>query len=81
VQISVTDDGAAAEGALRVAKLRDAERLAALQGATIQVDARPPQGTTVYLRIPATDRDRPLRRQSEPTDPASVWAPTRDAVR
>lgn len=81
VQVSVTDDGAAADGPLRQAKLREAERLAALQGGSLLVDARPSQGTTVYLRLPTTDANRPSRAQGEPADPISVSAPARTAVR
>jgi signal transduction histidine kinase len=81
VQISVTDDGLAADGALRHRSLRDAERLTALQGATIRVDARPSQGTTVYLSLPATDAKPTARAGSESADPVSIWTPVRHTVR
>lgn len=75
VQISVTDDGPNVNGAMRLAALRDAERLAALQGATMQIEARPTEGTTVYFRLLTSDGGRRPRTDSEPADPTSVWAP------
>jgi signal transduction histidine kinase len=72
VQISVTDDGPNANGALRSAALRDAERLAALHGATMRVEARGTEGTTVYLRLPVSEG---RRTRNEPADPVSVWPP------
>jgi len=53
VHISVSDDGARVDRELRASRLRPAERLAALQGATMVIDARPGHGTTVVLRMPA----------------------------
>jgi len=53
VQISVTDDGAGPPEATQAARLRDAERLVALQGGTIDVDVHAPgEGATVRLRFP-----------------------------
>ncbi|HEY1933898.1 MAG TPA: HAMP domain-containing sensor histidine kinase [Acetobacteraceae bacterium] len=53
VQISVTDDGAGPPEAEQEAALRDAERLIALQGGTIQVETHPREGgSTVLLRLP-----------------------------
>lgn len=75
VQVSVTDDGPSANSALRSAALRDAERLAALHGATMQVEARQTEGTTVYLRLPVSGGHRRPRAENEPADPVSVWAP------
>lgn len=72
VQISVTDDGANANGEMRSAALRDAERLAALHGATMQVEARRTEGTTVYLRLPVSEG---RRMRGEPANPVSVWPP------
>lgn len=61
-------------GALRSATLRDAERLAALHGAaTVQVEARRMEGTTVYLRLPVSEGRRP---RNEPANPVSAWPPT-----
>jgi signal transduction histidine kinase len=77
VQISVTDDGPNANGALRSAALRDAERLAALHGATMQVDARRMEGTTVCLRLPVSEGRG--RTRSEPADPVSIWSPALQA--
>jgi signal transduction histidine kinase len=75
VQISVTDDGPKPDGAARLAKLRDAERLAALHGATMHVAARQTEGTTVYLRLPVSEAGLRPRSESEAADPISVWAP------
>lgn len=53
VQISVTDDGAGPPEATQEATLRDAERLIALQGGTIQIESHTRQGgSTVLLRLP-----------------------------
>jgi signal transduction histidine kinase len=53
VQITVSDDGQETDRDLRASWLRQAEGVAALQGATMQIDVRPGQGTTVVLRLPA----------------------------
>jgi len=81
VQISVTDDGPMADAALRQARLRDAERLAALQGATLRVEARTSQGTTVYLRLPTSDGQRPSRADGEAADLVGIWTSAREAAR
>jgi hypothetical protein len=73
IRISVSDDGAAADGRRREASLRDAERLAAMHGAVMRVDARPPEGTTVCYLLPTPDGTRRTRTSGEPTDPARVW--------
>lgn len=73
VQITVSDDGAHVDRALRVSQLRPAERLAALQGATMEVDARAGQGTTVVLRLPVGATGRRPQNEAERPDPASVW--------
>jgi hypothetical protein len=76
VQISVSDAGSGADRATQASRLRPAERLAALQGATMEVDARANQGTTVILRLPTSGS---VRRSANGalTDPASVWASSR----
>jgi hypothetical protein len=79
VQITVSDDGVRADRALRSSQLRPAERLAALQGATMEVDARAGCGTTVVLRLPEAATSRRPGGESETLDPASVWAPARRA--
>jgi hypothetical protein len=79
IQITVSDDGAHADRALRASQLRPAERLAALQGATIEVDARAGQGTTVVLRLPAGATGRRSETKTERFDPASVWVPDQGA--
>jgi signal transduction histidine kinase len=79
VQITVLDDGVHADRALRQSQLRTAQRLAALQGATIEVDARAGQGTTVVLRLPASATSRRPGFEAEILDPASIWAPAQRA--
>ena len=75
VQVTVSDDGARADRDVRASWLRSAQRLAALQGATMDIDARSGQGTTVIVRIPASSVDS-RRPASAPAalDPASVWS-------
>jgi hypothetical protein len=75
VHITVSDDGTQADRALRASQLRSAERLAALQGATMDVDAWAGQGTTVHLRLPGGATGRRPGAEAEKLDPASVWAP------
>jgi signal transduction histidine kinase len=81
VEITVSDDAAHADRALRASELRPAERLAALQGATLEIDARPGQGTIAVLRLPAAASGRNSRIEAEAPvlDPASVWAPAHRA--
>jgi hypothetical protein len=80
VQITVSDEAAHSDRALRASELRPAERLAALQGATLEIDARPGQGTTVVLRLPAAASGRNAKVEAEVVlDPASVWAPAQRA--
>jgi signal transduction histidine kinase len=74
VQVTVCDDGPGVDRGLQASKLRPAERLAALQGATMEVDARAGQGTTVVLRLPEPGAARRVRTQAESVDPASVRA-------
>jgi hypothetical protein len=75
VHITVSDDSEQADRALRASQLRSAERLAALQGATLDVDARAGQGTTVLLRLPGSATGRRPGSEAEKLDPASIWAP------
>ena len=51
VQIAVIDEGSGTNREQQVAELRPAARLAAMQGATLEVDARPGEGTVILLRI------------------------------
>jgi hypothetical protein len=81
IRVSVSDDGARADGLRREASLRDAERLAAMHGAVMRVDARPPEGTTVHYMLPLHDSALRGKNAGEPTDPASVWAATGDRAR
>jgi light-regulated signal transduction histidine kinase (bacteriophytochrome) len=73
VQVSVCDDGAGVDRDVQASELRSAERLAAMQGATMEVDARAGQGTTIVLRLPEPVTTRRDATQPTPTDPASVW--------
>ncbi len=73
VQITVSDDAPPADRALQASRLRPAERLAALQGATMEIDARVGQGTTVVLRLPAGVASRRPGIEAA-LDPASRWA-------
>ena len=74
VQITVSDDGPHPDRALRASRLRPAESLAALQGATMEIDVRTEQGTTVVLRLPAGATSRRPGIEAETLDPASTWA-------
>ena len=74
VQITVSDDGPHPDRALQASRLRPAERLAALQGATMEIDARAGQGTTVVLRLPAGVTSRRPGIEADALDPASAWA-------
>jgi hypothetical protein len=53
VQIAVIDEEASTDRASQEADLRQAVQLAALQGATLEIDVRPGEGTTLLLRLPA----------------------------
>jgi signal transduction histidine kinase len=75
VQVTVSDDGARADRDVRASWLRSAQRLTALQGATMDIDARSGQGTTVIVRIPVSSADsRRSASASAALDPASVWS-------
>ena len=74
VQITVSDDGAPPDRDLQASRLRPAERLAALQGATMDIDARAGQGTTVVLRLPAGVTSRCPGIEADALDPASASA-------
>jgi hypothetical protein len=73
VHITVSDDGGNPNREMRLSKLRSAERLAALQGATMEVDVRNGQGTTVFFRLPVTATGRSTMKASDPIDPESNW--------
>jgi light-regulated signal transduction histidine kinase (bacteriophytochrome) len=77
VQVSVSDDCANVDARLRQASLREAERLAALHGAIMQIDARESEGTTVYYRLPISEADSPGEVHSDSINPAAIWAPAR----
>ena len=73
VHITVSDDGENPNREMRQSKLRSAERLAALHGATMEVDVRTTQGTTVFLRLPVTATGQSTTRPNEPAEPHSSW--------
>jgi hypothetical protein len=73
VHITVSDDGGNPNGEMRLSKLRSAERLAALQGATMEVDVRNGQGTTVFFRFPVTATGQSITKASDLADPESNW--------
>lgn len=80
VHITVSDDGTA-DQTVRMSHLRTAERLAALQGATMRVVSRAGSGTTVIVRL-LGDGMRPTDAgQVDVTDPADVWAKTNSPQR
>jgi len=74
VHITVSDDGGNPDREMRLSKLRSAERLAALHGATMEVDVRKAQGTTVFLRLPVTAAGPRTTRASDPTNPTGSSA-------
>lgn len=57
VRITVGDDGTPVERAEQAADLRDAERLVALQGGTLEISVHPRNGTLVTVRLPDTAAD------------------------
>jgi hypothetical protein len=52
VRISVLDDGTSGDRPVQEAQLREAARLVALQGGTLEVNVRKEAGTTVEIRLP-----------------------------
>lgn len=68
VRVSVSDDGAGSPRDLQASRLRSAERLTALLGATMEIDAREGQGTTVALQMLAGTTGR----SADSLDVASV---------
>lgn len=75
VQIAVCDDAGNTDRALRASQLRQAQRWAALQGAILDIDVRPGQGTTTTLRLPAGPRTHGMDHH----DPADVWSTAQPA--
>ena len=73
VQIAVCDDGLGQDAAAQQAALRNTAYLLALQGATMQIDARPNHGTTVAIRLPGVVSAGPRSPDSQPAQaPASA---------
>ncbi len=52
VRITVGDDGIPVDSAEQAADLRDAERLVALQGGTLDISVHPQTGTLITVRLP-----------------------------
>ncbi len=73
IRIAVSDDGAQTDRASRAERLRQAQRLSALQGATMDIDTRTGCGTTVVLQLPSGTSGRDPGDRIEILDPASVW--------
>ena len=55
IRVIVADDGRIADPSAQPATLRVTERLAAQQGATLEIDPKGGEGTTVMLRMAATE--------------------------
>ena len=72
VQITISDDGGQIDRAAWASRLRPAQRLAALQGATMDLDART-SGTTVVLRWPSGPGNQQIGVETTLPDPAGVW--------
>ena len=73
VRISVSDDGGAADRALRANWLQQAQRTAALQHATMDIITCPGQGTTVILWFPHSPAHPAEAVRA--ADPAEIWTP------
>jgi hypothetical protein len=72
VHTSISDDGCDADRAARASWLRQAQQVAALHDVTMDIDARPGQGSTVTLRFPY---HVPCPAEAmRVTDPAAIWA-------
>lgn len=69
VQIAIIDQGGGTDREQQEANLRPAARLAALQGATLEVDARPGEGTTILLRLLAPMHGNRSRSGTSPGPP------------
>jgi len=69
VHIVVCDDGGRSSREMRLNMLQSAEHLAALHGASMEVDIRMDEGTSVFFRLPVTENGRGGARASESTDP------------
>ena len=75
VQVTVCDDGAGQKVAVQEAALRDTAQLLAMQGATLQIDARPGQGTTIAVRLPDAVDQAPPTPDTRPAqaDAVAPW--------
>jgi hypothetical protein len=72
VQVTISNDGRQIDRAAWASRLRSAQRLAALQGATMDLDARP-SGTTVVLRWPGGPGTQQIGAETAMPDPAGLW--------
>ena len=68
LRITVGDDGIPVDRAEQAADLRDAERLVALQGGTLEISVHPRNGTLVTVRLP----DRAAAPPPEKTAPGAM---------
>ncbi|MGA9865043.1 MAG: HAMP domain-containing sensor histidine kinase [Acetobacteraceae bacterium] len=75
VRISVLDDGAPVERTEQEAHLRDAERLVALQGGTLEITVRPGAGTIVAVRLPEPAPNATPARVAQPSAQVVPSAP------
>lgn len=83
VRIAVLDDGAPVDRSEQEANLRDAERLAAMQGGTLEIIVSPGSGTTVAVRLPepgGAGTARTAHTASQEPQTAAPAAPTRAAA-
>jgi len=78
VRISVLDDGTPVERAEQEANLRDAERLVALQGGSLEITVRPGAGTIVAVRLPEPAPNATAARVAQPL--AQVVVPSAPAA-
>lgn len=82
VRISVVDDGTPVGRAEQEAHLRDAERLVALQGGTLEITVRPGSGTVAAIRLPEpAPNATPARAQAAAPTTETVLARDTTAVR
>jgi hypothetical protein len=73
VHASVSDDSPAADGAIRLTRLREADRIVALLGGSMEIQARPGEGTTVTICLPDSDPSDSAM-NADRRDPASTLA-------
>ena len=72
VQVTVTDDGPAGDGATLLGLLREVAQCAALQGGTFEIECGKLSGTRVVLRMPGTGAPDAMSTDDEVSDELSV---------